>query len=611
MLLFVNGLFSTGNKENIKIGTDWDFINEDYTDFAPKIQLEQSDEDLGSNPDIAFDYTNLTINGGHNDNGDVYDIIVCANTEYSNTIDNIAQTDNDFVRQIVESKYNGEEVPTYFDKLNTPFEMSMDRTVDYNTNLVNAIKSMLKYNSNAFAETFKRTSNLEIIEKTGKWVNETKKKTDNTLWIPRRHSEMAEEFIIMLVNGELYRYDHAINHRANFCIIPITGIDDDDKIEFLRFKNINNYTFDIIINPYDGENKDGFVNHSPDIINENMVLFSDEPLNSGAYEYPSDGKQYIPVNYTLETSANGLIKIVLENELYYGKTLKVAYKNRYVHAQYIVPGTDYVQYAIDLKENFAFCDDYSKFLVFHNGRKLDSNLYRIVLPSRSTTPFYEFKLYFSMPVNELDNIDVIYTPSLLKDIVFIPEIELSGSIVVDKNILNYGIGSELFMVWINGRKIPASNIADISSTQMHILTDELSTRNLTITKYIPDIDTLMEVFDFQKEISDWDNIISQLTHQEIFNMLGISSTGLTDQEPDIREGVIDIKSVMYELIREQYIMNPRVDITDKFVYDYLDVDQSAVEETDMDGNILFGVADANRQDNIDGTSWSESVLKEE
>lgn len=608
VLLFVNGLFSLGVKENIKKGTDWDFVNEDYTDFAPKIQLVQSDEDLGTNPNIVFDYTNLTINDGHNDNGDVYDIVICANTEYSNTVDNIAKAENDFVQPIVQKKYNGEEIPAYFEQLNTPFEMTMDRNVDYNTNVVNAIKSMLKYNSSSFTETFKRTSNLEIVEKTGKWVNENTK-LDNTLWIPRRHSEMAEEFIIMLVNGELYRYDHAINHRANFCIIPITGINDTDKIEFLRFKNINNYTFDIVINDYDGENQDGFVNHSPDIINEDMVLFSDEPLESDPYEYPSDGKQYFPVNYTLERSANGLIKIVLENDFYYGKTLKVAYKNRYVHAQYVVPGEDYVQYAIDLKEKFAFCNDYTKFLVFHNGRKLDSNLYRIVLPSRTTTPFYEFKLYFSIPVNELDNIDVIYTPSLMKDIVYQPEVELSGSIIVDKSILNYGIGSELFIVWINGRKIPASNIQDISSTQMHILADELSTRNLTITKYIPDIDTL--IGDFHAETSDWDNIISQLTPQEIYNMLGINPTGLTDQEPDINEGAVDIKSVMYELIREQYVMNPRVDITDKFVYDYLDVDQTAVEETDTDGNVLFSVADANRQDNIDGTPWSESVLKEE
>ena len=607
-LLFVNGLFSLGVKENIKKGTDWDFVNEDYTDFAPKIQLVQSDEDLGTNPNIVFDYTNLTINNGHNDNGDVYDIVICANTEYSNTVDNIAKAKNDFIQPIVQKKYNGEEVPAYFEQLNTPFEMVMDRNTDYNTNVVNAIKSMLKYNSNSFAETFKRTSNLEITEKTGKWVNENTK-IDNTLWIPRRHSEMAEEFIIMLVNGELYKYDHAINHRANFCIIPITGINDTDKIEFLRFKNINNYTFDIIVNNYDGENKDCFANHASDIINEDMVLFSDEPLESDPYEYPSDGKQYFPVNYTLERSANGLIKIVLENDFYYGKTLKVAYKNRYVHAQYVVPGEEYVQYAIDLKEKFAFCNDYTKFLVFHNGRKLDSNFYRIVLPSRSTTPFYEFKLYFSIPVNELDNIDVIYTPSLMKDIVYQPEAELSGSIIVDKSILNYGIGSELFIVWINGRKIPASNIQDISSTQMHILTDELSTRNLTITKYIPDIDTL--IGDFHAENSDWDNIISQLTPQEIYNMLGINSTGLTDQEPDINEGAVDIKSVMYELIREQYVMNPRVDITDKFVYDYLDVDQTAAEETDTDGNVLFSVADANRQDNIDGTPWSESVLKEE
>ena len=126
----------------------------------------------------------------------------------------------------------------------------MDKNIDYNTNIVNAIKTMLKYDSNSFQETFKRTSNLEITEYTGEWVNKTTRQ-DNTLWVPRRHNYMNEEFIIMLVNGKLYKYDHAIKYRANYCIIPITDIDDNDKIEFLRFKNINNFiskkTHDLIL----------------------------------------------------------------------------------------------------------------------------------------------------------------------------------------------------------------------------------------------------------------------------------------------------------------------------------------------------------------------------
>lgn len=591
VILFVNGLFALGEKENIKRTTDLDYASEDYDDYAPRLEFHQSNENLGKNPDIRFDSTLLTIDGGHNENNDTYDFVICANTAYTNTVDNIADAQIDYVQPIVYNMNNGEQTPEYFETLNTEFELTMDRDKDYNTNVADAIKTMIKYNTNAFNETIRRNSNLEIMEYTGEWVMANMDNEEGTLSIPRRHNAMNEEFIIMLVNGLLYEYDHMIKYRANQCIIPIANINYDDKIEILRFKNANNTVSDLVV----GEN-DGFVYYSPELINDNMVLYTNEPLSSDPYTYPSDGQQYFPIEYSLETNSNGLIRITLTEPFYYGKTLKAAYKNRYVHARYIISSSDDLQYCIDLGDKFAYCNDYSKYIVFFNGRKLDSNLYRLVLPVRNTTPFYEFKLYFSMSVKEGDKIDIIYTPSLMKDIVYIPETELSGKIQVDKNILNYGLGTELYMVWINGKKIPASCIENISSTRLQILSDEKTIYNLCITKYIPDIDILTE--NFKAETSNWDHVISRLTDSEIYAMLGINPAGLSDIESNAIDSAVSIESVMYELIREQYIMNPRVDITEPFVYDYIDIDTTIVKDYDNGGNILLNAADANNDNNL-------------
>ena len=46
-------------------------------------------------------------------------------------------------------------------------------------------------------------------------------------------------------------------------------------------------------------------------------------------------------------------------------------------------------------------------------------------------------------------------------------------------------------------------------------------------------------------------------------------------------------------------MNPRVDITEPFMYDYQDVDKTAIEGRDSDDNAILPVADSNRQDNLD------------
>ncbi len=612
VFLFVNGLFSTGSKKNIKRATDWDYLDhseDDFTDFAPKLQIVQSDEILNNNPNIRFDKVNLTINDGKNTEFDKYDFVICINTEYSNSIDNMSNAENSFIQPIAQSINESGEIPDFYTELSAPFEMNMDRENDYDSNIVNSIRTMLAYNSNVFKETFRKSSNLEIIEKTGKWVNNTKKVSDNTLWIPRRHNNMSEEFIIMLVNGKLYTYDHAIKYKANYCIIPITGINDDDIIEFLRFKNVNNNTFDLVVGVEEVDDPNYGSYYSSDIINDNLLLFSNEasytnPENS-PYTYPIDGEQHFPVDYSIETDSDGVMKIVLEDTFYTGKNLKAVYKNRYVHVQYKVPvnNTDYTQFSINLGDKFAFCNDYERFMIFLNGYKLDSNHYRLVLPVRTTTPFYEFKLYLATPINEGDNIDVIYTPSLMKDIVYEPDIEISGNIIVDKSILKYGLGSELFMVWVNGKKVPSSSINDISANRMHIISDELSTKNLCITKYIPDIEILLN--DFQSQSSVWDTVISKLSNEEICNMLGINPAGLTNQELDINKDSVDIKSIMYEIIREWYLSNPRVDTTKTFVYDYSDIDQSIIEEYDDNGNILLAAADANHRDNLDGTPWVE------
>lgn len=614
VFLFVNGLFSVGEKDNIKRGTDWDYLDhrdDDFNDFSPKIQLVQSDETLPTNPDIRFDKDNLTINNGKNESSDKYDIIICINTDYSNSIDNIINAENSFVQPIAASINDTGNSPIFYDRLNTPFEMDMDRNIDYSSNVANAIRTMLAYNSNVFKDVFYKTSNLEIIEKSGSWVNSTKKNTDNTLWIPRKHNGVTEEFIIMLVNGRLYTYHHAIKYKANYCIIPITGINDDDKIEFLKFKNVNNNIFDITVGEPNSSDPDYGLYYSSDIINDNLVLFSNEASygdsNSieNAYTYPIDGDQHFPINFSIETDSDNVMKIILEDTFYTGKQLKAAYKNRYVHAQYKVPvnDTNYTQFSIDLGDKFAFCNDYNKFMIFLNGCKLDSDHYRLVLPVRTTTPFYEFKLYLATPISEGDNIDVIYTPSIMKDIVYTPNIDISGSIVVDKSILNYGIGTDLFMVWVNGRKVPSSNIIDIGANRMHIISDELSTKNLCITKYIPDIEILIN--DFQDQLSTWDWVISRLSNEEICDMLGITPEGLTNHNPDINEGSVSIKSIMHEIIREWYLSNPRVDTTKTFVYDYTDVDKSAIDSYDSSGNIIIAAIDANHTENVDGTVWSE------
>jgi len=598
VILFKNGLLAIGEKENIKKSFDADFKEGAYADYAPRLDIEQSDEELDPPETMRFDSVYLTINDAKNEYDDIYDIVVCANSNYTHTVDNISKTNGFYVQNIIQSTINNnKDAPGYFEELNTEFSMNMSRDKNYATNVANSIKTMLKYNSDSFKQAIKKHSNIEISEHSVEWIMANMDNDDGVLYVPRYHNNVTEEYIIMLVNGELYEYDHMIKYKANHCIIPIQGINYGDKIELIRFRNIKNTVTDLIVNL-----NDGFQYYSPDYINNDMVLFSKESSVSADFTYPADGLQCLEVPYSLETNEQGLIKIILEDEFYYGKKLKVAYKNRYAHGQYVIGENTSgdLQYSIDLSEVFLYCNDYSKYLVFYNGRKLDSSYYRLVLPVRTTTPFYEYKLYFSIEVKEGDRIDIIYAPTHLQDIVYSSLIENDGLIEVDKNILGYGISTDLYIVWLNGKKIAKSDIKDIDATRFQITSSEKSVHNLCITKYISDIDILVD--DFKNQTSNWDDVFAQLTYDEIKQMLGISALGLTDSERDITSNASDIKAVMYELIREQYVSNPRVDITGEFTYGYADIDTTMLEEYDGDGRILFKVADAEHDENLENVT---------
>lgn len=585
VILFVNGLFSSGTRKKLKRAHD----SSTTSSIRPCYDLIESDEDVGVNPNVKFDSTLLTISEGTNENNDRYNFAVFINSKYTPNADNISRVSTTYIAPMIQSQNVGEEVPEYLEDLQKPFELTMDRNKSYETNVAEAIKTMLSYNASLFNPVFLEKSNLVIEEYSAEWVM-ANLRDDGTIIIPRQHSAMIDEFIIMLVNGSLYKYYKMAKYKANQYIVPIQDINYDDTIELLRFQNVNNGVTDLTVHA-----DDGFYNYSAEIINEDMVLFSTE-TDLDHFEFPEDGLQHFPVEYSLETNEDGFIKITLANEFYYDKPLKVAYKNRFQHFWFnLTETTD--KYTVNLEDKFMYCNDYSKYLVFYNGRRLGSDHFRLTLPVRPTTPFNTFDIYLTLPIREGDRLDVIYVPSLMSDAIMKPEVPVSGDIVIDKSIINYGLSTDLYMIWLNGKKVPASHIYDIDSSHLRILTDEETTETLCITKYIPDIDVLTDVFKENEAL--WDTIIAQLSNEEIYKLLGINGVDLTNTEESLYANAIGIRAIMYELIREQFIMNPRVDITGPFIYDYQDVDQSVIESYDSGGNALLTVADANNTDNLD------------
>lgn len=589
VVMFVNKKFATGIKAKIPIAQDGTTKPTATNGPHPCYEFTYSEESITTNPVIRFDMNYITINGGENPQNDVYDFGIFSNHEYTPSIDNITRVVPSVIYPEIKKQINGEATVSYLEDLQKPFEMKMDRTKKYADNVANAIKTMMSYNTSLFNETFKRKSNLVIEEYTGKWINDNTR-SDGTIIFSRQHNEMVEEHMLMFVNGLMYPYYKQVKYRTNQCIIPIQGINDTDIVELFRFQNVNNTVLDIVVN----EN-DGFVKYDDWIINEDMILFSPE-TDTDVFDFPADGLQHFPLAYQLQRDRFGRVKIILGNQFYYGKPLKVAYVNRFQHFWFDLKATP-DKYTVNLGDKFMYCPYYNRFMVFYNGRRLGSDYYRLTLPVRPSTPFTQFDIYLTMPILEGDRLDVIYTPSLMLDVATEPSIPLSGDIAIDKNEINYGLSNELYTVWINGKKVPQSKISDIDSRYMRVLSGEKSTQTVLVTEHIPPIEALTAPF--KNNIALWDAIIDRLTPAEVYKLLGINAPGISNTDPSVYEGSIHIRSIMYELIREQYVMNPRVDITKEFVYDYQDVDKTAIDGKDSGNNPILPVADASRTDNLD------------
>lgn len=583
-IVFRNKILATNTKVGIIRGLEAEYVNEVRGITIPYLSMAPTPV-TNPNPTSRFDSNVLTITDPNNDGNSTYDIAICVNTKSNISANNISKIKSESVKTDAHA-YNTNYPKSYWNTLKTDFYMNMDRNKYYDANIKDAIKAMMSYNSAFFNETFKNRSNLIIEEYTGAEINSMT--TNGELVLSRMHDETYDEFMVMLVNGSMYEFYKSIKYTNSICIIPIQGITNSDVVEIFRFKNVDNNVYHIKVNE-----SDGYKEYLPEIINTDMNLFSSE-TDHNYFDYPSDGLQLFPVEYTLDTDADGKIKIILANPFYYGKDLIVAYKNRFKWFSYnLTETTD--EFVVNLGDKFLYCNDYQKYMIFYNGRKLGSDHYRLTLPVRDTTPFYDFNIYLTLPINAGDRLDIIYVPSLMYDISMTATAPISGDISIAKDILTYGLSTDLYMIWINGKKIPKSHISDVYSTDLKINTDEKSIQTLCITKYIPDIDILSEAY--KDNTSKWDSMKDQIT--DIYNMLGINSTTLTNTEPNIYANAFNIRSIMYELVREQFMMNPRVDITEPFIYDYQDVDKTLISGYDKKGNaILDGVADSEKTDNI-------------
>lgn len=507
-------------------------------------------------------------------------------------INNLSQVDYDSVKADIQAFLNDEaSAPEYIKTLVEDFDFSADRTKLYAENRAAIIKYILEYRQDLFTELYELGLNYFTIEVSPDWIQQHRDETGYMV-LNRRSSTGYDYYVIMFVNGEVYQYMRHGVYKANKFLCPVASLDGSETVELMFFRNATEYA---ITNTF---KKDEYLPLHEDYYNTRAKIFCRETIDD-YFKFPEDGNQHFPIDFALEPNEDGDLKVVFPDDFYYGKEVVVAPDNTFRYFSYYLDEEDTDSYKVSLSTKFNYCNEYDRYLVFKNGRRLTKDYYRLTIPCRTSTPFYNMEIYLAVPLSPGDRLDVFYLPVKIKDLDFetvtIPE---DGYITFDKNVLPYVLGKDIYTFWVNGRKIPNNQIKVVNSNSIQLLSNVGSTLSFRVTSMG---DPIPEIEDVRKSIDNvaWDTALAEGDYTKL---LKITKPKIKDDEFDVYQDSVPIISIMWELIREHYVANPYVDIPGAFVYDYKDVDDSGIiiGTTDNGYEIIDALnSNPERMDNLD------------
>lgn len=166
----------------------------------------------------------------------------------------------------------------------------------------------------------------------------------------------------------------------------------------------------------------------------------------------------------------------------------------------------------------------------------------------------------------------------------------SGYIYLNKDKLPVPFCKELYMIFVNGKKIPNDQIYDISSDCVRITTDIQSTYDVSVMMYRDIITDLVGLMNTNTAVID--QIVNSIDETEL-NKLNSTFNTITDVE---NKFVIDAQkiSIINEIVRD-FWMKPEINSGVPFLYDY---DTDAFVQKDAGDNWIIPTMDATQEINI-------------
>lgn len=479
-------------------------------------------------------------------------------------IPNQLQVNHDIKENIMDNSKN-----EYLNNFKVRFDYRYSNKRSYSDNLSRAVKYILNYDTSLFNKYYLDKSNVRCYCYTGKQILDIASNNEGFMCLARQRRFCLDDYIIVFKNNELYEYYREIEYKANMFRVPIFDhVSEDDVIEIIHYKNVNNDFYETYLSTLTPEEEQRLLDmatvgygkiglarlygdnifrkylEQPDYVIDgvdyrnylskylrynNFLIFANSKSDSYIYEdfNIENNKQY-PVEFNYKNNYEGdryvSTDVVLEDKYYKFKKVNFTSKRQFHHMYYNIlePSNRF-----ELDPTFRFSQNKDQYMIFINNRKVNFDNFKL-LNMNDIDDLKYITIELENELNVGDIIDIFYVPDAYDEIILTNyELNEYGVINLDLGVLQYPFDKDLYLVFMDGKKIANSHIQNISNNKIRITDytiDDLNTsHNITICRYIQPDRILKEVFSYNDQ---WSNAIDSLKDND-FKKLFVTIRGLS------------------------------------------------------------------------------------
>lgn len=422
-------------------------------------------------------------------------------------IPNGSETKNQMV-----NKAQDNDIPSLYDNFMPPFDFKLYRTKPYDVNIANAVEYIMNYDMSLLIQYYKDQSNLKSYTFTGEELIRRIPDDGGYLVMPRCRRNGLDDYVIVFKNNELYEYNKQIEYSTKDFKIPIFNhVKMDDIIEILHFQNVDNSYYTLTI--------DSDPDYLPSYLRyDNFLLFGNSPSGKPIYDkFSVENSIQYDIDFTYKNRFNEKgqyidSKIELKDKYYMNKSINMCSKRQFRHMYYNIYSE---RNSFNLSPDFRFCHLKNHYLVFVNGKRLESSEWVLNIMDNNNPNLKYINITTNNNLVLGDYIEIFYLPDAFEEIsVSNTDSKRYGDICIDMEDLGYSFDKDLFMIFVNGQKINYNFIDNINNHRIRIKNDITSNsanniiQNITVLKFLQPDELLGKLWSYSDQ---WSNATDALT----------------------------------------------------------------------------------------------------